>query len=81
MKAALKKIFPEIILKNGKPSAVILNIDDYQEMLEQLGLPKKPRAATYHDLDKLAGTWSDNDYLEFKRKVADFEKVDEGMWR
>lgn len=36
MKAALKKRLPEIILKNGKPSAVILSIDVYQEMLEQI---------------------------------------------
>ncbi|MBI5874567.1 MAG: type II toxin-antitoxin system Phd/YefM family antitoxin [Deltaproteobacteria bacterium] len=36
MKATLKKKLPEIILKNGKPSAVILNINVYQDMLEQL---------------------------------------------
>lgn len=35
MKATLKKRLPEIVLKNGKPSAVILNINVYQEMLEQ----------------------------------------------
>jgi PHD/YefM family antitoxin component YafN of YafNO toxin-antitoxin module len=27
---------PEIILRNGKPSAVILDIDKYREMLERL---------------------------------------------
>lgn len=27
---------PEIILRNGKPAAVILDIDDYREMLERL---------------------------------------------
>ena len=27
---------PEIIFKNGKPSAVILKIADYEEMLERL---------------------------------------------
>ena len=31
-----KKKFPEIIVRNGKPSAVILEIDEYQEMLERL---------------------------------------------
>jgi len=31
-----KKKNPEIILKNGRPRAVILDIDDYQEMLERL---------------------------------------------
>jgi len=48
---------------------------------EQLGLKKKPRTTIHHDIDKLAGTWSDKDYLEFNKKTADFEKVDEEMWK
>ncbi|MBI5117679.1 type II toxin-antitoxin system Phd/YefM family antitoxin [Candidatus Poribacteria bacterium] len=35
MKSKAKKA-PEIILRNGKPAAVILSIDEYQEMLERL---------------------------------------------
>ncbi|MDL1958183.1 MAG: type II toxin-antitoxin system Phd/YefM family antitoxin [Deltaproteobacteria bacterium] len=31
-----KKRAPEIILRGGKPAAVILDIDEYREMLEQL---------------------------------------------
>jgi PHD/YefM family antitoxin component YafN of YafNO toxin-antitoxin module len=27
---------PEIVLRNGKPSAVIIDIDEYREMLERL---------------------------------------------
>ena len=27
---------PEIVLRNGQPAAVILDIDEYQEMLERL---------------------------------------------
>lgn len=30
------KLHPEIVVKNGKPSAVILDIDEYQEALERL---------------------------------------------
>ena len=30
------KLHPEIVIKNGKPSAVILNIVEYQETLERL---------------------------------------------
>ena len=36
MKAKAKRKTPEIILRKGKPRAVILDIDDYQEMLERL---------------------------------------------
>ena len=36
MKAKAKRKAPEIILREGKPRAVILDINDYQEMLERL---------------------------------------------
>ena len=32
----VKKRNPEIILRDGKPTAVIIDIDTYQEMLERL---------------------------------------------
>jgi prevent-host-death family protein len=36
MSGKAKRRSPEIILKNGRPRAVILDIDEYQEMLERL---------------------------------------------
>ena len=36
MKARAKRNKPEIILRDGKPAAVILDIDAYKEMLERL---------------------------------------------
>lgn len=36
MKGRVKKKAPEIILREGKPSAVILDIEDYRELLERL---------------------------------------------
>ena len=33
MTVKAKRKEPEIIFREGKPAAVILNIDDYQEML------------------------------------------------
>lgn len=36
MKTTLKKKPSEIVFKNGKPSAVILDIDTYKEILEKL---------------------------------------------
>ena len=37
MKSKVERREPDIILRDGKPAAVILDIDEYQEMLEQLG--------------------------------------------
>ncbi len=36
MKGKAKKKAPEIVLRQGKPSAVILDIDEYRKMLERL---------------------------------------------
>ncbi|MFH0788463.1 MAG: type II toxin-antitoxin system Phd/YefM family antitoxin [Pseudomonadota bacterium] len=36
MKGKVKRNAPGIVLKEGKPSAVILDIDEYREMLERL---------------------------------------------
>ncbi len=36
MKSKAKRRAPEIVLKEGKPAAVILDVDEYQEMLERL---------------------------------------------
>jgi Antitoxin Phd_YefM, type II toxin-antitoxin system len=36
MRAKTKRKRPEIILREGEPRAVILDIDDYREMLERL---------------------------------------------
>ena len=36
MRAKTNRKSPEIILREGKPRAVILDIEDYQEMLERL---------------------------------------------
>ena len=36
MNTKAKRKEPEIIFREGKPAAVILDIDDYQEMIERL---------------------------------------------
>ena len=36
MKGKTKRKTPEIVLREGKPSAVILDIDQYRQMLERL---------------------------------------------
>jgi prevent-host-death family protein len=36
MKSKVNRKSPEIVLREGKPSAVILDIDEYRRMLERL---------------------------------------------
>ena len=39
-----------------------------------------PRPA-FHDLDHLAGTWSEQDAKTFKANTSHFEKVDKDLWK
>ena len=48
---------------------------------ESLGMEKKKRNIVYDDLDHLAGTWTNKDYREFSKKIADFGMVDKKMWK
>ncbi len=34
----------------------------------------------YHDLDNLAGTWSNEDERIFEHVVSDFGQIDESLW-
>lgn len=47
---------------------------------ERFGVPGQC-AKRQDDLDHLAGTWSQEEYDDFCRAVADFERVDEGLWK
>lgn len=35
----------------------------------------------YHDLDSFAGTWSHQETKAFLKNTADFEKIDEELWK
>lgn len=34
----------------------------------------------FHDLDRLAGTWSQADYEAFKQELAQQRSIDEDLW-
>lgn len=36
MRGKMKRKIPEVVIREGKPTAVILDIDEYREMLERL---------------------------------------------
>ena len=42
---------------------------------------KKAQLPPYHDLDPLAGTWSEEEAAEFDEATASFRQVDAELWR
>lgn len=42
---------------------------------QQMAQPQR-----FHDLDALAGTWSDAEAAEFQRATDDFSRIDPSLW-
>jgi plasmid stability protein len=73
----MTKILKESAAKEGMSvNAFVLNT-----LKDVLKMGKKRRSAECHDLDALAGTWGEQDALEFERNIAPFEVVDEALWK
>jgi len=52
------------------------------KMIENnLGYSHMVKRPIYHDLDKLAGTWSASDVKQFEKNIKDFEKIDREIWK
>lgn len=45
-----------------------------------IGFSHEMTRPVYHDLDKLAGTWSPKEAQEFQKNTKDFEKIDQDLW-
>ena len=46
-----------------------------------VGLSRERVVAVYHDLDKLAGTWSKQQAKEFSNEISHFEHIDKDLWK
>jgi hypothetical protein len=67
--------------EKAKQEGLSVNAAIVKLVQEELGLKKRKRIVVYNDLDHLAGTWSEKEYKEFHKKIRDFEKIDETMWK
>jgi hypothetical protein len=60
-----------------------VSVERVAGLLLQRGVEWERRRAdlpTYHDLDALAGTWSEDEAAAFLLAIADFEQVDPSLW-
>lgn len=67
----------EVAMEQG----ISINTLILQILRAGVGLSFKTPAKIYHDLDQFAGTWNQQDLDEFNRNIADFEQIDEDLWR
>ena len=60
-----------------------LSVNAYTLMLLRsgLGLPAGQDQRVHHDLDELAGTWSEEEARAFESQLEAFEEIDRDLWR
>jgi hypothetical protein len=53
-----------------------------QIVIRSLGLEKlSDKPTIYNDLDHLAGTWSKEEFNQFKGNVTEFSRIDDEIWK
>ena len=73
----LEKALRTVARETGSRS---LNATVLHVLRESLGLTKRRRHDVHHDLDHLAGTWSDAERKEFEEATALLGRVDKDLW-
>ena len=66
----------------AKEESMSINQWILKTLRQVVGLEKDPfHTKRNHDLDNLFGTWDEEEFKEFQRTQASFEKIDEEMWK
>ena len=87
MKAiTLRNLSPDIakaVQQRAQTHRISLNRAVLELLEEALGksAPAKTRSLSHHDLDPLAGAWSDRDAQEFDGALSAQRTVDQELWR
>lgn len=69
-----------ILKERARKEGTSINTVLLKTLIESFGLEKR-RTIIYDDLDHLAGTWTEKDFVEFQKRIADFETVDYKLWK
>jgi len=65
----------------ARNQGVSLNTLALRLIREATGVDKRKRTLAHHDLDTLAGTWSEEDEVAFHVATRSLETIDEDMWK
>jgi hypothetical protein len=71
----------QVIKFQAKQNNLSVNQWILQALKKVTGVGKEPIFKKYHDLDHLAGGWSEEEARTFLKNTQIFEKIDEDVWR
>jgi plasmid stability protein len=66
----------------ARKKGVSLNTLIVKYLRQEAGLaPPEKKQPVHHELDNLAGTWTNKDVKDFKKAISAFEEIDEAAWK
>lgn len=71
----------ENLKKTAKKTGTSLNKTVLEILRKSVGVNSKKREVVYHDLDDLAGTWTESDWEQFKKATKQFGAIDKDLWK
>ncbi len=71
----------ENLKKTAQKTGTSLNKTVLEILRKSVRPNSKKREVVYHDLDDLAGTWTENDWEQFKKATKSFEAIDKELWK
>lgn len=79
----LRNVNPSVmslLKKEATKQKISINSLILQIIEQSLGIAHSPKKVVFHDLDYLAGTWSQKDQKEFSENIKSFENIDKELW-
>lgn len=79
----LRGISPEVMAllkKDAEDNKTSVNLIIIKFIEQGIGYAPKGKRKVYHDLDHLAGTWSEQDAQDFEKNIRSFESIDKELW-
>jgi hypothetical protein len=80
----LRGISPKVMValkKEAEKQNTSVNLLIIKLVEKGMGYSHEIERPVYHDLDKLAGTWTAKDARDFDKAIKDFEKIDKDIWK
>lgn len=71
----------ECLRKTAERAGTSLNKTVLEILRKSMGLGLKKREMIYHDLDDLAGTWTESDWQQFRKATKHFAVIDKEIWK
>jgi len=79
----LRNVAPEVmslLKKEATKQKISVNSLILLIIEQGLGIPRQRKKTVFHDLDHLAGTWSNKDKKVFDDRIKPFESIDQELW-